>query len=150
MFSPSCRKRSIIVLSIIVVGILPVLLYSLISYPSASGPIEPSAFRDSPLHEQWAAVLTGFGVKPAYMALSLVLVIILWRRKLPELAALRWGLLCFFLGGLGVHRFYVGKVGTGLLQLLTFGGLGIWAMVDFIMIVTGNFKDKAGLPVKSS
>ena len=59
-------------------------------------------------------------------------------------------LLCFFLGGLGVHRFYVGKVGTGLLQLLTLGGLGIWTMVDFIMIVTGNFRDKAGLPVKSS
>ena len=98
MFSLSCRKRSIIVSAIIVVGILPVLLYSLVTYPGVSGPIEPSAFRDSPLHEQWAAVLTGFGVKPAYMALSLVLVIILWRRKLPELAALRWGLLCFFLG----------------------------------------------------
>lgn len=40
-------------------------------------------------------------------------------------------LLCFFLRVLGVHRFYVGKVGTGLLQLFT-GGLGIWALVDFI------------------
>ena len=59
-------------------------------------------------------------------------------------------LLCFFLGMLGVHRFYVGKVGTGVLQILTLGGLGIWVMVDFIMIVTGNFKDKQGLPVKSS
>ncbi len=59
-------------------------------------------------------------------------------------------LLCFFLGMLGIHRFYVGKVGTGILQILTFGGLGIWVMVDFIMIVTGNFKDKQGLPVKSS
>ena len=59
-------------------------------------------------------------------------------------------LLCFFVGMLGVYRFYVGKIGTGILQLLTFGGLGIWTMVDFIMIVTGNFRDKAGLPVKSS
>ena len=57
-------------------------------------------------------------------------------------------LLCFFLGGLGVHRFYAGKIGTGLLQLLTFGGLGIWTLVDFIMIATQNFKDKDGLPVK--
>lgn len=58
-------------------------------------------------------------------------------------------LLCFFLGVLGVHRFYVGKIGTGLLQLITFGGLGIWALVDFIIIVTGSFKDKAGLPIKA-
>jgi TM2 domain-containing membrane protein YozV len=59
-------------------------------------------------------------------------------------------LLCFFLGGLGVHRFYVGKIGTGLLQLFTLGGLGIWALIDFIMIATGNFKDKQGLVIKSS
>lgn len=59
-------------------------------------------------------------------------------------------LLCFFLGGLGVHRFYVGKIGTGILQLLTFGGLGIWVLIDFVIIATGNFKDKVGLPVKAS
>ena len=59
-------------------------------------------------------------------------------------------LLCFFLGVLGVHRFYVGKIGTGILQLLTLGGLGIWALVDFILIVTGSFKDKEGLPIKAS
>jgi len=49
-----------------------------------------------------------------------------------------------------VHRFYAGKIGTGLLMLVTFGGLGIWTIVDFIMIVTGNFKDGDGMPVKSS
>ncbi len=59
-------------------------------------------------------------------------------------------LLCFFLGGLGVHRFYAGKVGTGILMLVTFGGLGIWTIVDFIMIVTGNFKDGDGHFVKSN
>jgi TM2 domain-containing membrane protein YozV len=59
-------------------------------------------------------------------------------------------LLCFFLGGLGVHRFYVGKIGTGVLQLLTLGGLGIWVLVDFILIVTGSFKDSEGLPIKAS
>ena len=59
-------------------------------------------------------------------------------------------LLCFFLGGFGIHRFYVGKIGTGVLQLLTLGGLGIWTLVDFIMVVTGNFKDSQGLPIKST
>ena len=53
-------------------------------------------------------------------------------------------LLCFFLGGLGIHRFYVGKVGTGILQILTLGGLGIWALIDFIMIIMGKFKDSEG------
>ncbi|MDE2429469.1 MAG: TM2 domain-containing protein [Burkholderiales bacterium] len=53
-------------------------------------------------------------------------------------------LLCFFLGFLGVHRFYVGKIGTGIVQLLTFGGFGIWALIDFIMIVCSAFTDKDG------
>jgi TM2 domain-containing membrane protein YozV len=53
-------------------------------------------------------------------------------------------LLCLFLGGLGVHRFYVGKIGTGVLQLLTLGGLGIWALIDLIMIVLQKFEDKEG------
>ena len=54
------------------------------------------------------------------------------------------GLLCFMLGVFGVHRFYVGKIGTGILQILTLGGLRIWMLVDLIMIITGNFRDKDG------
>ena len=53
-------------------------------------------------------------------------------------------LLCFFLGALGLHRFYVGKIGTGILMLLTLGGLGIWVIIDFVMIVIGSFTDKEG------
>lgn len=56
-------------------------------------------------------------------------------------------LLCFFLGALGVHRFYVGKIGTGILQLITLGGLGVWVLIDFIMILIGNFNDKQGQPL---
>jgi TM2 domain-containing membrane protein YozV len=56
-------------------------------------------------------------------------------------------LLCFFVGFLGVHRFYVGKIGTGLLQLFTFGGFGIWAFIDFIMVALGRFTDSDGLEV---
>lgn len=53
-------------------------------------------------------------------------------------------LLCFFLGLFGAHRFYVGKTGTAILQIFTCGGLGIWGLVDVIMILTGSFKDKQG------
>lgn len=57
-------------------------------------------------------------------------------------------LLCFFLGGFGIHRFYVGKIGTGILMILTLGGLGIWTLIDFVMILLGSFKDKQGLPLR--
>ncbi len=53
-------------------------------------------------------------------------------------------LLCFWFGVFGVHRFFVGKVGTGLLMLFTFGGLGIWALIDLIILVCGAFTDGDG------
>jgi TM2 domain-containing membrane protein YozV len=56
--------------------------------------------------------------------------------------------LSIFLGYLGIHRFYVGKVGTGILMLLTAGGLGIWQLIDIIMIAVGSFTDKGRRFVK--
>jgi len=58
-------------------------------------------------------------------------------------------LLAFFLGCLGIHRFYLGKIGTGVIMLITAGGLGIWALIDFIMAVAGVMKDKEGKVIKN-
>ena len=57
-------------------------------------------------------------------------------------------LLCLFLGAFGIHRFYVGKIGTGLIWLFTLGFGGIGALIDFIVILVGGFRDKAGMPLK--
>lgn len=61
-----------------------------------------------------------------------------------ERSALTAGVLCLLLGVFGAHRFYAGKVGTGLLQLLTMGGAGLWWLYDLILIATGQFRDKEG------
>jgi TM2 domain-containing membrane protein YozV len=53
-------------------------------------------------------------------------------------------LLAIFLGVFGVHRFYNGKIGTGVLMILTLGGLGIWWLTDVIMISAGAFRDAEG------
>jgi len=53
-------------------------------------------------------------------------------------------LLCFFFGGLGIHRFYLGYMTEGIIQLLTAGGCGIWALIDLIRIITGDLKPKDG------
>ena len=59
-------------------------------------------------------------------------------------------LLCFFVGVFGIHRFYVGKTGTAIIQLLTCGGCGIWTLIDFIVICMGNFTDAEGKFIKNS
>ena len=56
--------------------------------------------------------------------------------------------LCFFLGYMGAHRYYAGKIGTGLLMLFTAGGLGIWWLIDLIMILAGSFRDIDGKTLK--
>ena len=53
-------------------------------------------------------------------------------------------LLCGLLGVFGAHRFYVGRTGTAIAQLFTLGGLGIWMLVDLIMLLTENFRDARG------
>jgi TM2 domain-containing membrane protein YozV len=53
-------------------------------------------------------------------------------------------ILCWFWGIWGAHRFYAGKIGTGVAQLFTFGGCGIWALIDLIKILMQKFEDKEG------
>lgn len=55
--------------------------------------------------------------------------------------------LSILVGGLGIDRFYTGSIGLGILKLITFGGLGLWWLIDLIMLVTGNYRDGDGLPI---
>ncbi len=65
------------------------------------------------------------------------------RKILPAL------LLCFFFGIFGTHRFYVGKVNSGILMMLTLGGLGFWVVIDMIVLVLGRFTDIEGAELKT-
>lgn len=57
-------------------------------------------------------------------------------------------LLCIFLGYFGVHQFYVGKIGKGLLYLFTGGLFGIGWIVDIVKILMGSFRDNVGAPLR--
>ena len=53
-------------------------------------------------------------------------------------------LLAWFLGTLGVDRFYLGKIGTGILKLITLGGFGLWTLIDVIILLFGGTRDRDG------
>jgi len=63
----------------------------------------------------------------------------------PQKSWIATVLLCHFLGTFGAHRFYTGRIVSGIFQLLTFGGFGIWTLIDLILIYTDSFKDDMGL-----
>ena len=71
------------------------------------------------------------------------------KENISQRSRLATFLFCLILGVFGAHRFYVGKVGTGFLQLFTGGGCLIWVMVDLVLILIGDFRDKEGRRVKN-
>ena len=58
--------------------------------------------------------------------------------------AILLNLLPFFVGLSGIHRFYTGHIGIGVIQLLTLGGCGVWQLIDFIIILSGSYRDSDG------
>src|SRR3974390_2584187 len=89
------QRRSIVWLGggVLLAGLLPLLLYSLLLGRVAAWPNLPDgqaqAFRDTPPFEQWMVVVVACGIKPAYMLISLLSIIWLWRQRAPDLVALR-------------------------------------------------------------
>ena len=57
-------------------------------------------------------------------------------------------ILAFLLGTFGIDRFYLGKIGTGILKLITLGGFGLWTLIDLIITLVGAQRDKAGRPLE--
>lgn len=70
--------------------------------------------------------------------------------RISEKSGIACLLFLIFLSCLGIHRMYVGKVGTGILYLLTLGGFGIWWLIDLILLLAGAFTDQNGAKVKLS
>jgi TM2 domain-containing membrane protein YozV len=62
----------------------------------------------------------------------------------PPKSKVAAALLAFFMGGLGIHRFYLGYTTIGIIQIFTCGGCGIWALIDFILILSGSLQDSDG------
>jgi len=70
------------------------------------------------------------------------------KRTVSEKKRLLAAILCFFFGVFGAHRFYVGKTTSGIVQLVTIGGLGIWMLIDLVIILFGEFSDLEGRQIR--
>ncbi len=95
---PGSRSLALLLSAcVLITGLLPMVFYW--CFPGQFLPQGlASGFRSTGVFEQWLVVVTAFGIKPAYMLLSLIGLIWLWRQHSPDLAALRWGLIAFWIG----------------------------------------------------
>jgi hypothetical protein len=99
----------------------------------AAGPVADAALRPMSSLRQWIVVLTAFVVKPAYLLVSLGLILVLWRRPAPDLAGLRWGLIWFWTGEMvcAVNWLVYGGLSDGLEYLHNFGMTTGFAFVSW-------------------
>jgi hypothetical protein len=122
------------------------------SHPAPKSAVEPSTVG----YTSKELIKMAEAQKQDKLSLKEKLAIKLFNKKLNKLAAeapapasgeksqtVAW-LLALFLGGLGIHRFYLGYTWQGVVQLLTAGGCGIWELIDFIRILTGSLQPKNG------
>jgi hypothetical protein len=107
--------------------------FGISSHPSGD---EAIPFRSSPPVEEWAAVFTGFVVKPLYTLLSLALVVVLWRQNAPDLVALRWAMLCFFVGeNFCAANYFIGGEQSLLLEYLhSYGMVLCFGLTTFALL----------------
>ena len=94
------KSFAVLALSVLTAGLLPVLLFPALYGPDATGMAAGAAcpFRLTSQFEQWIVIVTAFGIKPAYMLISLGLIVWLWRSVASDLSALSWGLILFLAG----------------------------------------------------
>jgi rhodanese-related sulfurtransferase len=114
----------------------------------ASGDLSELPHRESPALEQWIAVLTGFVIKPLYMTLSVLLVVVLWRERSLDLVALRWAMICFFVGeAFCAGNYLIYREGSLLFEFLhSYGmvlcfGLTVFALLEGIDLRLVKYSD---------
>ena len=128
--------------------LLPVLMLLLTSaIPPSSTPIAPTSL--SADYKEAKAQLEQY--KGSKLSLKEKIGLKIATKQMQKSAAEGGGksqlialILALLVGVLGIHRFYLGYTSIGIIQLLTFGGFGIWALIDLILIITGDLKPKTG------
>lgn len=119
------------------------LIFSSFNFGHAAFPVQKANEMDLISQSQKAKNTTDITLKKKQMVSqeSQVLVSPAAGGEKSQLVAL---LLVIFVGGIGIHRFYLGYIGIGIIQLLTLGGCGIWSLIDLIRIIIGDLKPKDG------